>query len=241
MKRRGWITLGITLVVLLVVLIVADRMANRFAEQQVAQQLRTQLHSEQEPEVDIRGFPFLTQVLEGDFPDIGVRADSVALGPLQQSGLTADLHHVRVPLDELVSGSPQHVTADQVNGHVRIPAATVGQIAGIDDLQLEPAPGGAITISGNVDVAGFPARAAVTAAVAARDDSIRIEPQALDLRLSRLPNLPIALDDQRLLSRFAVSLDSPELPMGFRPTAVSAEHGALLVDATADHVNLGGQ
>ena len=241
MRRRGWIVLGTTVVVLLALLVVADRVANRFAEQQVAQQLRTQLHSEQDPAVDINGFPFLTQVVAGDFPDMGVRADSVTLGPLQRSGLTAELHHVRVPFSEIVSGAPEHITADQVNGRVRIPAATLAQVAGIGDLHLDPAPGGAITISGNETIAGFPTHVAVTATVSIGGDRIRIEPKALNARLSALPDIPLNLHDRRLMSRFAVSLDARELPMGFHPTAVSAEHDTLLVDATADHVNLRGQ
>ena len=136
---------------------------------------------------------------------------------------------------------PLIVTADQVDGHVRIPAATLAQVAGIGDLHLDPAPGGAITISGNETIAGFPTHVAVTAAVAVSDDRIRIQPKALNAHLSALPDIPLNLHDRRLMSRFAVNLDASKLPMGFHPTTVSAEHDTLLVDATADHVNLRGQ
>jgi hypothetical protein len=241
MSRRGRIILGATVVMLAVVLVVADRLAHRFAEQQVAHQLRNQLHSAQDPAVGIRGFPFLTQVAMGDYPEINVQADSVNRDRLRDVGLAADLRHVRLPVSDVASGSVSHVTVDQVSGRVRVPAADIGQLTGVGDLHLDPAAGNAITISGNHDLAGVPIHAAVTALVTTGNDSVRIQPQALDARLSGLPNLPLDVRDPRLLAPFATTLDSRQLPLGFHPTAVAAGHDVLLVDVTAAGVSLGGQ
>lgn len=233
--------IGVIVLVVAGLLLVADRTAQGFAEQQVARQLRDQLHTAQDPAVTIRGYPFLTQVAAGDYPDVGVRADRATVNQLQDLTLVADLHHVRVPAGEIVSGTVRHVAVDALTGQVRIPAASIGQFVGVADLHLDPAPGNAITVSGVSNVFGNNTPAAATAGVTVANDSVLIQPQAVNVRLGAPPGVPLDVHDPQLLARFSVNLDSHQLPLGFHPSAVSAEHDALIVGGTVNDVNLGGQ
>lgn len=237
-SKRTLMIIGVTVLVVAGLLVATDRVAQAFAEQQVARQLRGQLHTAQDPAVTIRGFPFLTQVAAGDYPDVGLRADRANVGQLQDLTLVADLHHVRVPAGEIVSGTVRHAAVDAITGQLRIPAVSIGRLVGVANLHLDPAPGNAITVSGVGDAFGI-SRAAVTAGVTVAHDSVLVQPQSVDVRLGAPPGVPLDLHDPQLLARFAIAMDSRELPLGFHPTAVSAEHDALLVGGTVDNVNLG--
>ncbi|QMU73137.1 DUF2993 domain-containing protein [Streptacidiphilus sp. P02-A3a] len=64
----------ITLIVLFGLFVAADRVAVTVAESQVAGKLQTQRGLAQKPGVDIKGFPFLTQLAGGKLDDVRVHA-----------------------------------------------------------------------------------------------------------------------------------------------------------------------
>ncbi|MCX5386595.1 DUF2993 domain-containing protein [Streptomyces sp. NBC_00083] len=81
-------------------LLLADRCAAMYAEKKAQQALRHQLHLEAAPQVDIHGFPFLTQVLNKRLERVDVTvphvpADRISLAKVQASArdieLTGDL------------------------------------------------------------------------------------------------------------------------------------------------------
>ena len=56
--------------------------------------------------MDIKGFPFITQALGGDYSDIAVTANGVPVNnTLRDLEIDADLHNVRVPLSDVLSGN----------------------------------------------------------------------------------------------------------------------------------------
>jgi hypothetical protein len=67
----------ITLVVLLALAVGADIGLRLFTERRLAQSAQVSLGLPQEPDLDLRGFPFLLQFARGRFDSIGVRADDV--------------------------------------------------------------------------------------------------------------------------------------------------------------------
>ncbi|MET9365715.1 DUF2993 domain-containing protein [Streptomyces sp. NPDC006632] len=81
-------------------LLLADRCAAMYAEKKAQQELQHQLHLEAAPQVDIHGFPFLTQVLDKRLERVDVTvphvpADRISLAKVQASArdieLTGDL------------------------------------------------------------------------------------------------------------------------------------------------------
>src|SRR4051794_2547524 len=91
----------ITLVVLGILFVAADRIAVAVAESQVADRVQQSQGLTGKPDVDIKGFPFLTQVLAGNLQNVhasadGLKADNGGQASLRVARLTADLHDVRL-------------------------------------------------------------------------------------------------------------------------------------------------
>src|SRR5688500_5269799 len=68
------------------------------------------------PEVDITGFPFLTQALGGRYDEVRISLTAAQLG--QPEGTRADvaLHGVEVPLSAVLAGSVREVPVERVDG-----------------------------------------------------------------------------------------------------------------------------
>lgn len=102
-RRRRWPVALLVVVVMLVGLFVAgDRVALALAEDKAATTLQSSQHLSQKPTVSVAGFPFLTQLLAGEFDDVTITAKGVDVGAgrsLRISSVTVHLHHVTVPRD----------------------------------------------------------------------------------------------------------------------------------------------
>lgn len=110
--------LAIVLAVLLGLAVVADRAAAYVAEGVVAQKIRDTEHVD-EAEVDINGFPFLTQALSRDFDAIEVRIPEVSArtgggGSVVVSDLEAEFR------DVVTSSRFDDATAGSVSGSAAI-------------------------------------------------------------------------------------------------------------------------
>ena len=92
---------------LLGLLVVGDRVAVGFAEDKVATEIAAKGGLQGTPEVDITGFPFLTQAIGGRYDDVRISLTAAELG--QPEGTRADiaLHGVRVPLSAVAVGLGQ--------------------------------------------------------------------------------------------------------------------------------------
>ena len=98
---------ALLVVVLLLVglAVVADRVALGVAEDRVATELVQEGGLQGRPEVEIAGFPFLTQAIGGRYDDVHISLTAEQLG--QPEGTRADiaLHGAEVPLSSVLSGS----------------------------------------------------------------------------------------------------------------------------------------
>ena len=104
----------------------ADRIAVGQAERVSADRLQAELGTPGEPDVDIEGFPFLTQVLGRSFGSVRVGADAV---DPPGDGLTVqrlDLHLRRVKAADRF----RSLTAGEVDGTADLSYAAVGQLVG---------------------------------------------------------------------------------------------------------------
>ena len=132
--------LAITLVIVLGLLVAADYGAASFAEYQVSQQMKKQLKLAEDPSVRVHGFPFLTQAVAGDYKDVEVAAKAVQAGQLKELGVEANLHHARLPLNDVLAGQVHKIDVDELVGRMKLKASDVGRIIGITDLTINPAP-----------------------------------------------------------------------------------------------------
>jgi hypothetical protein len=107
------------LVVLLLLLglgVLADRVAHGIAEDRVATELAAKGGLQGTPEVEIAGFPFLTQAVGGRYEELRISLTAEQLG--QPAGTRADiaLHGVEVPLSGVLSGSVDQVPVERIDG-----------------------------------------------------------------------------------------------------------------------------
>ncbi|MEO3846403.1 DUF2993 domain-containing protein [Streptomyces sp. B8F3] len=115
--------LRITAVVLVVVALLtlaADRIALKLAESDAADRIEKEYGLSQRPEIDIKGFPFLTQVMSREFEAVDVRIDGIdAVGSggraLRLDGVRGELSGVRIEGDDW-----DRATADRADGKVTI-------------------------------------------------------------------------------------------------------------------------
>ncbi|MCD9880277.1 LmeA family phospholipid-binding protein [Streptomyces guryensis] len=83
-------------VVLAAFLTLADRWALLYAERRAADELKDRMHLSAAPEVDIDGFPFLTQLADGRLKSVKVTVPDVAADRVTLARVTATAHDVRL-------------------------------------------------------------------------------------------------------------------------------------------------
>jgi hypothetical protein len=128
----------IALVVIVAVLVGVDFAARWVAEDRVGAALQSSLDLPQAPDVEIRGFPFLTQALDGTYDDVGLSAPGIRYGELRDLTLTADLSGVSLPLENLVNGQVREIPARQVTAAARVNPTDLARLLDVGDLTIEP-------------------------------------------------------------------------------------------------------
>ncbi|MDF2271260.1 DUF2993 domain-containing protein [Streptomyces coacervatus] len=83
-------------VVLAAFVTLADRWALLYAERRAADVLKDRMHLSAAPEVDIGGFPFLTQLADGRLKSVKVTVPDVAASRVTLARVTATAHDVRL-------------------------------------------------------------------------------------------------------------------------------------------------
>jgi hypothetical protein len=108
--------LVVLVLVLAALLVVADRVGVSVAEDRVADRIAAEGQLAAPPEVDITGFPFLTQAVAGRYEEVRIDLTAADLG--QPEGTRADvaLRGVQVPLSDVLDGSVQEVPVERVDG-----------------------------------------------------------------------------------------------------------------------------
>ncbi|MBW8486616.1 LmeA family phospholipid-binding protein [Actinomadura parmotrematis] len=123
-RARRWpYILVIVLAVLLGLLVVGDRGAKAYAESTMADEIQKEGFPAK-PEVQIKGFPFLTQALSRHFGDVRLKAKDIKTGPLSITSLDVRARDVRVNSD-FASG-----TLGSVDGTAFV---SFGALAGASD------------------------------------------------------------------------------------------------------------
>lgn len=95
-------------------LVAADFVARSLVAEKLAARTKANLGLEQEPDVDLEGFPFVTQVVAGELDGVNLALEDISEQDVTLSELTLDLHEVRFSLEDLM---------DQGGGRVRVSAS----------------------------------------------------------------------------------------------------------------------
>jgi DUF2993 family protein len=206
--------LVVVLLVLVALLVVADRVGVRVAERAVAQQIASRGGLAGTPEVQIAGFPFLTQAIGGRYDDVQVHLTAAELG--QPAGTRADvsLRGVHLPLSDVLARQVQEVPVDRVDGTATLPYALLAEQLGADTT-LQPE-GSGLRVTRTVTLLGQDV--AVTAV-----GSLSLDGQDLLVDVGQASAAGVQVPGS-LLDRAADLLDFryrvPALPFGLQLTGV---------------------
>jgi hypothetical protein len=137
------------LLVLAAVLIAVDRVGNYVAERVAANTIKSSQDLPSTPDVDIGGFPFLTQLIARDFDEVTITAHDVPINRnadvLDLSRLQVTLHHVTAPID-LSSVHADTATADATVTYAELSKRLGAQISYAGDGRIKAAK--SVTIGG---------------------------------------------------------------------------------------------
>ncbi|GGN84652.1 LmeA family phospholipid-binding protein [Nocardia rhizosphaerihabitans] len=118
------------------VAVVIDFGAAAYTEYHVSRQLRAGADLSADPEVTIKGFPFLAQAMSGRYDDVLVRARSMRPDIPGEIALEATLYGLHASASQLVDGTARAVQVDRVEAQMAIEPTELGRLFGIPDLQV---------------------------------------------------------------------------------------------------------
>lgn len=218
----------VVLVLLAGLALVADRVAVGVAEDQVAQQLAGKGGLIGTPEVDITGFPFLTQAVGGRYEDVRIALDAEELGQPEGTSAAVSLRGVHVPLGTVLAGSVTEVPVDRIDGTATLAYDLLAAELG-SDATVAPE-GDGLRITRTVEVLRY--RLPVTAA-----GTVTLDGDQLVVDVGEAAGAGVDVPDF-LVDRVSDLLDLrytvPELPFGLQLTGVdpAADGVRVRVEAT---------
>ncbi|MBV2356832.1 DUF2993 domain-containing protein [Streptomyces sp. J2-1] len=236
------------LVVLLGVLfVIVDRVGVRFAEGKVADRLKTSENLSATPSVDIKGFPFLTQVAGGSLDDVevGIKEYEAATGTdgkkLRIDDLTADMKGVSF------SGDYSSATAADATGSATVSYAELLKAAQIPAAQV--APGVTAQVVGLSDGGNGKIKVAVDATVLGNKlprplyvlSSVAVKDGKVQVRADSLPAIAgaaLAEGQIRRITDFQQAIDG--LPGGIALDKVEPMKTGVRLTVTGTDVRLAG-
>jgi hypothetical protein len=224
--RKG---LVVGLIVLIGLVIAADRVGLMVAQDEIAKNVASQYQLDHKPKVTIKGFPFLTQAVDGKYDEIDVNVGDLTQLGVKLTNTTVTLKGVKAPISDAVKGDSSKMIADSA-----VSTATVGY----SDVDKEApkgmkvsAKGSALQVHGLVTVLGVSRTMTATVTVQPAGRKVRVLPQTVNAGGA---TLPVALVQQA----FSFTMPVKGLPLGTRISEVRVEPDGLRVSTAAEHVKL---
>ena len=208
--------------------LLADRVGVGIAEDRVADQLAGKGGLVGTPEVDITGFPFLTQVVRGRYEDVRVSLDADELG--QPAGTRADvsLRGVHLPLRTALSGSVQEVPVDRIDGTATLAYDLLAAELGSDATVAQE--GSGLRITRTVEVLRYTLPVTAAGTVTLDGDQLVVDVEEASGAGVDIPDFLVDRVSDLLDLRYSV----PQLPFGLQLTSVTpaADGVRVRVEAT---------
>ena len=204
-----------SLVVLVVLLVAADRITVHYVERSVGDRMREDGRLDVSPKVDIRGFPFLLQALQGQYDHTVVHVRDLTRNGVTVSRLDVTIDGAKLPLSKV-----RTVTDIPVDGLHATAVVTYYELAhssGLANLSITPK-GQGVAVTGTV--AGVKATALST--VTLKGDRIVVTAQSISAGGVKLP-LRGVLD-------FSVRI--PTLPFGLHLDSATARPDGVYLTAS---------
>ncbi|MGY1672132.1 LmeA family phospholipid-binding protein [Geodermatophilus sp. SYSU D00710] len=225
---RTLLVLVALLVALLVVVgLVADPIAEGAAEERVAAALGDGGGLAGTPEVDVTGWPFLTQAVSGTYDDVRISLTAEDLGRPEGTRADVTLRGVHVPLSDALAGSVQEVPVDRIDGTATLSYALLSQELGADTVLRREGDG--LRVTRTVEVLGYTVPLTAVGRVALDGQDLVVDVEGASAADVDVPDAVVDRADDALDLRYPV-----QLPFGLRLTGVRpADDGVhVAVEAT---------
>jgi LmeA-like phospholipid-binding len=217
----------IGVIILAALLVAADRISVAVAENQISDRLTSAYGLAGKPGVTITGFPFLTQVVTGDYRQIDVSANQVSADGAVLHHLNVRLTGVHATVSQVLGNGSSMVTADRAAGSAMVGFGTVDHRLP-SGFRLHP-DGKNISVSGKLAVGGVQIPVSATVAVGVSGSGISVTP--VHVSVPGIATLPSAYSSQL---RVVVPLST--LPLHLRLTSVHVTPDGLWIGAAARDV-----
>lgn len=222
-RRRRWPWVLLTVVIVLIGLFVAaDRIALHIAENKAADTLQSSQHLNTKPDVSVAGFPFLTQLIAGEFDEVTISAHDLQVRntDLTLAAVVVHLHHVTVPHDY---SSVRARTADATG------TITYAQLSQALHVPVHDAGNGRLEARPTVQVHGRSYTGTVSAVPQASAQSgISFRDPKLQVGGTQLPSAAA----HALVRVFATEISLAGLPFHIRVTGATVAPAGLTIALT---------
>jgi hypothetical protein len=221
----------VTLVVLVLIFVAADRIAVYVAEDRAETAFAAQLGGR--PNVEIHGFPFLTQWGPGSYGKATISAKQATVSGTKIDDPVVTLVDVRTAPWAHNSEDFVGATAGTVRLSGTVPYGTLPMPDGVT-VKRDGKTGNNVALSGSVSVFGQQEKFRASGAISLEHGRITLSPKNVRF-LGRTPSAAltaIARDHLR------VSVRPPELPSGLSVSGITVTDDGLRITATGHDVKL---
>lgn len=168
----------VILILLVIVVVIADRALHSGAESEVAKRVSQEYPMASEPEVDIAGFPFLTQAISGNYSEIDVVTGAFTYEDIQFERVDVTLSDVEAPLADLLS--EPSIVAGSAEGTALLPYSEL-QKRLPEGVIIEQQEGGSPRISGDLAIQGFSVPVESAIDISVTDSTISVVPTDVEV------------------------------------------------------------
>lgn len=222
----------ITAVILGGLFTIADRLAVNYAEGEAAERIRAKQGLAGTPDVSIKGFPFLTQVMGKELDQVDVTLTGVEASAggrkVRVTEMKAALKQVRL------ENNFSTAVAASASGTARISYADLGK-ASSEDVTVGYGGKGKVKVTGSVEipVLGRVTRSVLSSVSLVGGDTIRV-------RADKVPGEGLPGVEERIRERTDFDRQVGGLPAGLKLTKVEATPDGVVVTVAGENVVLAG-
>ncbi len=204
-----------------------DRLAASTADGVVADQVQQSQHLAERPEVHIGGFPFLTQVFNGVYPNVGVQVYNLHTDKLTVDQVDVTLHGVHLPLSDVVARKTDQIRVDSAAGVVRVSYDSLD--SAVSGARFSDGPGSRLDVAATISYAGQHVPAHGVADVTIQHNQIVVVSKDITVAGRPVP----AAAQAAAASQLSYTVSMPKLPFPIHLTDVTTDPEGIVITATA--------
>ncbi|MCO5968819.1 LmeA family phospholipid-binding protein [Actinoallomurus soli] len=229
--RKAFVICLILLIVFGGIAIAGDIVGRRVAQNEIAKNVASQYDLDHTPDVSIKGFPFLTQAIDGRYDEIDINVGDLTQQGVHLTDTKVALKGVTAPMSDAMHGDSSKMVAETATSTATVGYDEVNKSAP-RDMKVSAA-GSDLQVRGPYTVPGLGITRTVTATVSVQPSgrSVRVVPQSVKAGGTTVP-----LGLVRQAFTFTMSVNG--LPLNTRITDVKVESDGLRVSTTAQNVKL---